>query len=69
MRFVGIDIASATHVVSVVGEDGTVLLKPVSFGEDAAGYTLLWEKLGAPKTRGSRSRRRVTPGRTCSRHS
>jgi len=49
MRFVGIDIASATHVVSAVGEDGTVLLKPVSFGEDAAGYTLLWEKLGGAK--------------------
>jgi transposase len=47
MRFVGIDIASETHVVAVVGEDGTVLLKPISFKEEAAGYALLWEKLGS----------------------
>ena len=49
MRFVGIDIASATHVVAVVAEDQSVLLKPVSFKEDAAGYELLWNKLGSPK--------------------
>ena len=47
MRFVGIDIASETHVVAAVGEDQSVLLKPVSFKEDAAGYALLWEKLGS----------------------
>ncbi len=41
MRFVGIDIASETHVVAVVAEDGTVLLKPALFQEDAAGYALL----------------------------
>ncbi len=46
MRFVGIDIASELHVVAAVGEDQVVLLKPVSFREDAAGYELLWEKLG-----------------------
>ena len=46
MRFVGIDIASVTHVVAAVEEDGTVLLKPVSFREDAAGYDKLWELLG-----------------------
>ena len=45
MRFVGIDIASETHVVAMVGEDGGVLLKPLSFREEAAGYALLWEKL------------------------
>ena len=49
MRFVGIDIASETHVVAAVAEDGTVLLKPVSLKEDAAGYALLWEKLGSPE--------------------
>ena len=47
MRFVGIDIASETHVVAVVAEDQSVLLKPVSFKEDAAGYELLWKKLGS----------------------
>ncbi len=47
MRFVGIDIASETHVVAMVGEDQSVQLKPVSFKEDAAGYALLWEKLGS----------------------
>jgi transposase len=49
MRFVGIDIASETHVVAVVAEDQSVLLKPVSFKEDAAGYELLWKKLGSAK--------------------
>ena len=48
MRFVGIDIASKTHVVAVVGEDGAVLLKPTPFQEDSAGYRLLLEKLGDP---------------------
>ncbi len=47
MRFVGIDIASETHVVAIVAEDQSVLLKPVSFKEDAAGYELLWKKLGS----------------------
>ena len=47
MRFVGIDIASETHVAAAVGDDQAVLLKPVSFKEDATGYELLWEKLGA----------------------
>ena len=48
MRFVGIDIASETHVVAAVSEDQTVLLKPLSFTEDSEGYALLWEKLGGP---------------------
>jgi hypothetical protein len=39
MRFVGIDIASETHVVAAVSEDQQVVLKPVSFTEDAAGCT------------------------------
>ena len=49
MRFVGIDIASETHVAAAVGEDQVVLLKPVSFKENAAGYELLWKKLGSAK--------------------
>ena len=48
MRSVGIDIASETHVVAVVGEDGAVLLKATPFQEDSVGYALLLEKLGDP---------------------
>ena len=48
MRYVGIDIASETHVVAVVGEDGAVLVKPTSFAEDAAGYGKIRGLLGAP---------------------
>ncbi len=48
MRFVGIDIASETHVVAALAEDQTVLLRPVSFKEDAAGYEQLWKLLGGP---------------------
>ena len=48
MRFVGIDIASEKHVVAAVNEAGEALLKPTSFGEDAAGYAKLFELLGAP---------------------
>jgi transposase len=49
MRFVGIDVASETHVVAAVSGDQEVLLKPVPFREDAEGYEHLWEKLGDPK--------------------
>lgn len=48
MRFAGIDIASETHVVAVVDEASGVLVKPASFGEDAAGYQKLLGLLGAP---------------------
>lgn len=48
MRFVGIDIASEKHVVAAVNNAGEVLLKPISFGEDAAGYAKLFEVLGEP---------------------
>ena len=37
-RFAGVDIASETHVVALVDEDGKVLVKPTAFAEDAAGY-------------------------------
>lgn len=48
MRFVGIDVASETHVVAVVDERGGVLERPTSFGEDAAGYGKLRGLLGSP---------------------
>lgn len=48
MRFAGIDIASETHVVAVVGANIEVAVKPTSFAEDAAGYQKLFEVLGAP---------------------
>jgi transposase len=47
MRFAGIDVASQVHVVAIVDETGAVLLKPTSFGEDAAGYEKLFALLGS----------------------
>lgn len=46
MRFAGIDIASETHFVAVVSEDGTPVVKATPFGEDADGYKKLLEVLG-----------------------
>ncbi len=48
MRFAGIDIASETHVVAIVGTDGAVELKATPFGEDAAGYQKALALLGTP---------------------
>ena len=48
MRFAGIDIASETHVVAVVGSDQEVVCKSTSFAEDAGGYQKLFELLGTP---------------------
>lgn len=50
MHYCGIDIASETHVVAVLGEDGAVLVKPMPFGEDAEGYAKLLVKLGTEPT-------------------
>jgi len=47
MRFAGVDIASETHVVALVDEDGKVLVKATAFAEDAAGYEKLFAQLGA----------------------
>jgi transposase len=47
MRFAGVDIASETHVVALVDEDGKVLVKATAFTEDAAGYEKLFAQLGA----------------------
>lgn len=46
MRFAGIDIASETHFVAVVSDDGTPVVKATPFGEDAHGYKKLLEVLG-----------------------
>ncbi len=48
MRYVGIDIASETHVAAVVDDKGEVLLKSTAFGEDADGYSKLLGLLGQP---------------------
>ena len=48
MRFVGIDIGAEHHVVAVVDEIGAILHRPLSFGEEAAGYRRLRELLGSP---------------------
>lgn len=48
MRFAGVDIASETHVVAVVGDNSEITVKPTSFTEDAAGYRKLFDLLGAP---------------------
>ncbi len=46
MRFAGIDIAAETHVLAVVDQTGTVLVKPTPFGEDVEGYARLLDRLG-----------------------
>jgi transposase len=48
MRFAGVDIASETHVVAVVGDNSEIVVKPTSFAEDATGYRKLFDLLGAP---------------------
>ena len=48
MRFAGIDIASETHTVAVVGAAQEVVCSSTSFAEDAAGYQKLFERLGPP---------------------
>lgn len=41
MYFVGVDIASETHVFAVLGEDGKIVLKPKPITEDAEGHARL----------------------------
>ena len=48
MRFAGIDIASETHVLAVVNAEGAVELRPIPFGEDAAGYQKVLDLLSTP---------------------
>jgi transposase len=47
-RFVGIDVARRTHLVAIVGETMTVLVKPTPITEDSAGYEKLIALLGSP---------------------
>lgn len=49
MRFAGVDIASETHVVAVMDEQGELSVKPTAFGEDADGYARLMNLLGPPE--------------------
>lgn len=49
MRFLGIDIASETHVVAAVDADGHVLLKPTPFVETRDGHNKLLSLLGSPE--------------------
>jgi transposase len=49
MRYIGIDIASETHVLAVVSGEGAVLRKPSAFEESAQGYHRLWEWIGTPE--------------------
>ncbi|MGQ0614939.1 MAG: IS110 family transposase [Planctomycetaceae bacterium] len=46
MRYVGVDIASETHVVAAVDERGETLLRPTSFVEDAEGYARFRAAIG-----------------------
>ena len=48
MRFAGIYIGSERHAVAIVDESGETLRRPVSFGEEAAGYRRLRVLLGDP---------------------
>ena len=48
MRFAGVDIASETHVIAVLADDGAVVVRPTPFAEDAAGYDKLFGLLGEP---------------------
>jgi transposase len=49
MRYAGIDIASETHVLAVLDEQGAVLVKPMPFGEDAEGYRKALAALAGPE--------------------
>ena len=48
MRFVGIDVASETHVAAAVDAELAVVLRSSAFTEDASGYRQLFDWLGAP---------------------
>lgn len=48
MRFVGIDVASETHLVAAIDAESTMLIRPTSFTEDVDGYRKLFDLLGAP---------------------
>ena len=45
LRFVGIDVAAERHVVAVVDETGTILLRVTPVTEDTPGYRQLLERM------------------------
>lgn len=45
MTYVGIDVAKDTHVAAVMTNNGELVVEPFSFGNDAAGFSLLLSKL------------------------
>jgi transposase len=47
MRFVGIDVASESHVVAAIDGDSAIVVRSTPFMEDAAGYRKLFELLGS----------------------
>jgi transposase len=47
VRYAGIDVGSAKHVVAIMDRDENVLLRPRTFDEDGVGYEKLREALGA----------------------
>jgi transposase len=47
LRFAGIDVGGHTHVVAIVDETCAVLVKPIPFAENAAGYERLFSVLGS----------------------
>jgi transposase len=49
MRFAGIDVAAERHVAAMVDENGRVLCRPSSSGEEATGYARLFQLLGTPE--------------------
>jgi len=49
LRFIGIDVASQTHVVAALSDQGEVLLAPKPFDEDQGGYQKLKQLLGSPE--------------------
>lgn len=48
MRVAGIDIGSEHHVLAVIDEAGTTVVRATSLSEDAAGYERLFALLGDP---------------------
>lgn len=49
MRYIGIDVASETHMVAALASSGEVLLEPTPVLETARGYGRLKELLGSPE--------------------
>lgn len=46
--FAGIDVAAERHVLARLDDTGEPIGRPTPFAEDASGYRLLLDALGAP---------------------